>query len=467
MQDRVFSANDRPFRENARYVIYWCQANRRAEANHALTYAIQLSNERKLPLLVYEALSYRYPLANDRLHTFVLEGIPEMADAIRARGAGYCFCLQRNAADPNDVLYRLRKDAAAVVTDDFPTSLTRKHNLSVAPKLDIPYFQVDASCVVPMRKIEKKQYAAYTIRPRIHRLLPRYLAPVPECRLQHHWREPALPFHTEVTADAIPALVASCAIDHCVKPSLSFHGSRAQARAHLRRFLDERMRKYEGESKEPSKHATSNLSPYLHYGRIGGLEVALAVRNYGKQNGLSSASFLEELIVRRELSFNHAFYSQRPESLNNLPEWARDTLRAHASDPRTPCYSRSQFENAETHDELWNATQTEMRLRGKIHGYYRMYWGKKIIEWSATCQDALETMLYIHDRYALDGRDPNTYTSILWCFGLHDRPWAERAIFGKVRYMALSGMMRKTDVPAYLKEIATLRVTSIDRFRVQ
>jgi deoxyribodipyrimidine photo-lyase len=236
---------------------------------------------------------------------------------------------------------------------------------------------------------------------------------------------------------------------------------------HLDVFLHERLRKYEGERNEPSRHATSNLSPYLHYGRVSGLEVALAARDYGRQMGLSTEGFLEELIVRRELAFNHALFSPRPESLKNLPEWALQTLRAHAADPRDPCYRREQFEQALTHDELWNATQWEMRLRGKIHGYYRMYWGKKIIEWSPTCQDALETMIYIHDRYALDGRDPNTYTSILWCFGLHDRPWFERPIFGKVRYMALSGMERKTNVGAYLKEIQYLKVSGEDPHRVQ
>ncbi len=467
MQDRVFRANSQPFRDEGRYILYWSQANRRSEANHALAYAVQLANERRIPLLVYEALTYSFPLANDRLHTFILEGVPEMAAGVRARGAGYCFYLHRNAKDPNDVLYRLAGEAAAVVSDDFPTFLTRKHNESVANKIGVAYFQVDASCVVPMRKIEKKQYAAYTIRPRIHRLLPTYLTEIPDWKVDVPWTLRTPEFHTEVTAEVIPALVASCDIDHTVKPSISFTGTRASALRHLDVFLRERLRKYEGERNEPSRHATSNLSPYLHYGRVSGLEVALAARDYGKQQGLSTEGFLEELIVRRELAFNHALFSPRPESLKNLPEWALDTLRAHAPDPREPCYRRDQFEQACTHDELWNATQWEMRLRGKIHGYYRMYWGKKIIEWSPTCQDALETMIYIHDRYALDGRDPNTYTSILWCFGLHDRPWFERPIFGKVRYMALSGMERKTNVGAYLKEIEYLKVTGRDPHRVQ
>jgi deoxyribodipyrimidine photo-lyase len=186
------------------------------------------------------------------------------------------------------------------------------------------------------------------------------------------------------------------------------------------------------------------------------LEVALAVKAHAAEAGADASPFLEELIVRRELAFNHARHSRPVDSLDALPRWAAETLNAHAADPREPCYSREEFEQAATHDDLWNATQKELLLRGKIHGYYRMYWGKKIIEWSPTCQEALETMVYLHDRYALDGRDPNTYANILWCFGLHDRPWPERPVFGKVRTMTLAGLKRKTRTDAYLREVAEL-----------
>ena len=183
-------------------------------------------------------------------------------------------------------------------------------------------------------------------------------------------------------------------------------------------------------SNEPSAHATSGLSPYLHFGQISSLEVALAARAYADEHKLIADEFLEELIVRRELAFNFARFARAVDSLEVLPDWARDTIAKHRRDRRDPVYSPEQFERAETHDPLWNATQKELLLRGTIHGYYRMYWGKKIIEWSPSCEDALATMIYLHDRYALDGRDPNTYTNILWCFGLHDRPWPERPIFG-------------------------------------
>jgi deoxyribodipyrimidine photo-lyase len=186
------------------------------------------------------------------------------------------------------------------------------------------------------------------------------------------------------------------------------------------------------------------------------LEVALAVKAHGAEAGADASPFLEELIVRRELAFNHARHAPHVDSLDALPRWAAETLNVHAADPREPCYSREEFERAATHDDLWNATQMELLLRGKIHGYYRMYWGKKIIEWSPTCQQALDTMVYLHDRYALDGRDPNTYANILWCFGLHDRPWPERPVFGKVRTMTQAGLKRKTRTDAYLREVAGL-----------
>jgi deoxyribodipyrimidine photo-lyase len=184
--------------------------------------------------------------------------------------------------------------------------------------------------------------------------------------------------------------------------------------------------------------------------------VALAVKLHAAENDLDPGAFLEQLLVRRELAFNHALHAADPTSLNNVPAWAAETLRKHDPDPRPWVYTRGQFERAVTHDALWNATQKELLLRGKIHGYYRMYWGKKVIEWSRTHQEALDTMIYLHDRYALDGRDPNTYTNILWCFGLHDRPWGERPIFGKLRYMSLEGVKRKKDVDGYFREIAAL-----------
>jgi deoxyribodipyrimidine photo-lyase len=301
-----------------------------------------------------------------------------------------------------------------------------------------------------MAHFEKQEYAAYTIRPKIHKVLARYLTPVAPIRMKKKWDGPASSLHCEV--NDIPKLVSECAIDHSVAPSAEFRGGRREAERRLKDFLENNLRRYAKTSNQPSERSTSGLSPYLHFGHISSLEIALAVKKYAEEHKLIVDEFLEQLIVRRELSFNFARFGPMPDSLDALPDWARATLRKHAKDKRDPIYTRDQFERAETHDALWNATQREMLRDGKIHGYYRMFWGKKIIEWSATHEEALDTMIYLHDKYAVDGRDPNTYTNILWCFGLHDRPWAERPIFGMVRYMSLEGMKRKTDVEAYISQ---------------
>jgi deoxyribodipyrimidine photo-lyase len=454
--DRIRKLNDKPVRPDAQYVLYWSQMNRRVESNHALLEAARIANEHGLPLLFYEGLTCAYPYANDRIHRFMLEAVPETARRLKSGGIGYVFYLRRKRSDADDILYRLAEPAAAVVTDDYPTSVARCHNARVPARIGVAYLAVDSSCVVPMNTFTKREYAAYTIRPKIHRALPDHLHPAEPVKVKRKWNGEAPSFRVEVTARCIPELVASCDIDHSVKPAIGMRGGRMEAEHRLHLFLEEKLRRYARDRNEPSRHATSELSPYLHFGQISSLEIALAAREYAAEHKLIADEFLEELIVRRELAFNFACHVDNYETLDALPSWTRETLKAHANDRRDPCYSREQFERAETYDALWNATQKELLLRGRIHGYYRMYWGKKIIEWSATHEEALATMIYLHDRYALDGRDPNTYANILWCFGLHDRPWFDRPIFGKVRYMSLEGMKRKTDTQAYIREIEEL-----------
>ncbi len=450
---RITQLNSAALDPKRGYVLYWPQMNRRVDSNHALLYAAELANQHHLPLLVYEALTYDYEYANDRLHTFVLESVPETARRLEKAGIGYVFYLRRSRADPNNILYRLAKDAAAIVTDDYPAFIARQHNASVPPKVDVAYYAVDSSCIVPMSEIPHRQYGAYTIRPRIHRLLPAYLAAADPLRVKRRFTGAIPKFHTEVTAANIEELVASCMIDHTIAPSSEFRGGAVEAEKLLEDFLEHKLRRYANGRNEPSENATSHMSPYLHFGQISALEIALRVGAYAQEHKLIADEYLEELIVRRELAFNYARFVDDPGDLKNLPEWCQLNMRKHAKDKREPIYSPEQFERAETHDALWNACQKEMLQRGKIHGYYRMYWGKKIIEWSKSYHEAAQTMIDIHGRYALDGRDPNTYTNIFWCFGLHDRPWPERPVFGTMRFMSLEGMKRKTDTQAYIDEI--------------
>jgi deoxyribodipyrimidine photo-lyase len=445
VEERVRKIEGSGVRSRGEYVLYWMRANRRVESNHALQFASELANRLEKPLLCYERLTCSYPHANDRLHAFILEGVAETAAALRKLGAGYVFDLHRTKIATGTLDLQVRR-AAAVVTDDWPETLA-----GPARHFGADAYAVDSSCIVPWQCIGGRSYAAYSIRPKIHRLLPRFLQPVEKVRLRHKWTAgvPGLP-----VLDA-----AACEIDHSVPPSTLFRGGRKQAELRLDDFLEHGLRRYAGEKNEPAAHATSGLSPYLHAGYISSLEVALRVREHAREHKLIADEFLEELIVRRELAFNFAWYAKRIDSLRELPDWVRATLRDHRKDKRDPQFTRAQFEQAGAYDDLWNAAQKELLLRGKIHGYYRMYWGKKIIEWSATHEAALATMLYLNDKYAMDGQDPNTYANILWCFGLHDRPWGERPIFGMVRYMARSGMDRKTGVKSYLSEIDNLERT--------
>ncbi len=467
MHPRIRLLNDRQPNSEAKFVLYWSQMNRRVEFNHGLAYAIHWADKLKLPVLCYEGLTCTYPHANDRLHTFILQGVPEMARRLEELGVGYAFYSRKQRDSGNDSFYKVAKDAAVIVTDDYPIFIAAGHNKSVPAKVEVPYYVVDSSCVVPMSLIVERQYAAYTIRPKIHKLLAAQMTPLemnaPACK----WVGPVPDFHVPVTDAEIPALVASCEIDHAVKPSLTFRGGSAYAEKHLEVFLEERLRRYATDRNSPTAHVTSDLSPYLHFGQISSMQVALAARDYADEHKLMAGEYLEELIVRRELAFNFARYTPNYNSLEALPNWVQQTLAKHDGDRREFVYTCEEFEKAATHDALWNATQKELLLRGKTHGYYRMYWGKKIIEWSASHFEAHQTMLYLQDKYALDGRDPNTYTNVLWCFGLHDRPWTERPIFGMVRFMGLDGMKRKTNVDSYLKEIAYLESTGIDPFCIK
>lgn len=429
--DRVRLLNDAPARSNAKYVLYWALINRRLDSNHALAFAIETANRLRLPVLVYEGLTHSHPHASPRFHQFILEGVPDNAERAKELGLGYAF-----TNNSHDALYNLAANASVIVTDDYPGYMARTFSASVPSKIGIPYYVVDASCIVPMACFPKQEYAAYTIRPKIQRLLDEHLHPV-EAEVERRWKGPLpeLPFKSEPS----------------VLTSTKFNGGRKAALKRLHDFLEHGLARYAKDNREPSEHATSQLSPYLHFGHISALEIALAVREYAAEHKLIVPEFLEQLIVRRELAFNFALRGPDPTTLAALPEWAQQTLAKHDKDKREWTYSCQQFEQAATHDALWNATQHELLRDGIIHGYHRMYWGKKIIEWSKTHQDALDTMIYLHDRYALDGRDPNTYTNILWCFGLHDRPWTERPIFGMIRYMNLAGMQRKTNVAAYIE----------------
>lgn len=449
---RVLKAG--PPRPLGRYVLYWMQINRRADHNPALSHAILEANRLRLPLVVYEGLRADYPFANDRIHSFVLEGAFERHQALRARGIRPCFYLQLSPSDHRDTVKRLCQDAALLVTDNFPTFIISQQNQRIVETTDLPVTAVDASTIVPLLAFTKAEYAARTLRPKIHRLLPHYLTRPLEPVLEH--QAPTLPlpidWETDLTTP-VPALVAACQIDHDVHPSPIFRGGTLEARKRLQTFLKLRINTYDTARNSPALRGTSELSPYLHFGMISPLEVALAVLESNASED-QMGPFLEELIVRRELAFNFCAFNPLHRTLQGLPDWAQKTLAQHDNDPRAGIWSPEQIEQAKTPDPVWNLAQRELLVTGKIQGYIRMLWGKKILEHTPTHAQAHALMVSLHDKYALDGRDPNTYTNILWCLGLHDRAWGPaKPVIGLIRPMSSEAMRKKTDLNAYKRWI--------------
>ncbi len=453
LNDRVRQLNRGEENRRARYILYWMQVYKRPRYNHALSFAIRAANERRLPLVVYEGLKYNYPWANDRLHTFILQGVNENRREFQRLGIRYVFYLQKNERDPRDTVARLAEEAALLVTDDFPCFIIPEHNRRIAARVRIPVFAVDSNGLVPLSAFAKEEYAARTIRPKIKRLLPRYFVPFREEKVaveDPHLRVNC-PEETVFEDGEIGALVARCAIDHNVAPSPVYRGGRRAGLARLQHFVEKILPRYHEQRTHPETDGTSRLSSYLHFGYLSAQEIAEAVQVADAPQQAKEA-YLEELIVRRELAYNFTRFNPRYASLEALPDWAKRTLGAHDDDPRPTIISPAQIEEAQTYDELWNATQRELLWTGEIHNYVRMLWGKKVIEWRPTHDEAFHLLEHLNNKYALDGRDPNSYAGILWCFGKHDRPWGpESPIFGLVRRMSSQSMGRKFNARKYIE----------------
>ncbi len=449
---RVSKLNDLSDNLQARYVLYWMQMFKRIQDNAALNFAIRAANERDLPLVVYEGLKYYYPWANDRIHTFILEGVAERQAAFTQLGVRYVFYLQRNSRDPQNTVAELAEHAAVLVTDDFPCFIIPEHNRRITEKANIPVFAVDANGMIPLSRFSKEEFAARTIRPKIHRLLPDYVGREGTAKLKRVANSLKLQGpSTQVTGQNIAKLVSQCSIDHSVLPVSQYKGTTAAAKKRLRHFTSKILPRYDELRNKPGVDGTSRLSPYLHFGLISIREI-VAVVTQARAPKAAKEAFLEEAIVRRELSFNFTRFNPRYNSLESLPAWAQKTMREHADDPRPNLLEPEQIEQAKTPDELWNAAQRELLVSGEMHNYVRMLWGKRVIEWQPNYEAAFAVLEHLNNKYALDGRDPNSYAGILWCFGKHDRAWGpERPIFGKLRYMTSKSMGKKFDSKGYIE----------------
>ena len=452
---RVRVVRDAPLPPRGEYVLYWCMVNQRVPHNHALQAAIALGNRLRLPVVCYHALRPDYPHASDRLHAFVLQGLDELGTAMRARGVPYWLELPRSTRQHVPRLAAVGKRAAAVVSDWFPAFIIPGHLRGAAKALEVPLVAVDASCVVPMQRISEKQVGAYTLRPKLRKLWPEYLGKLPRGQDPSHARAAErvdLGFTPEKRPGRLLRALDGFDIDHSVAPVKDRPGGRTAALRSLRAFVHEHVARFDEARNDPAQPGQSGVSPALHWGLLFAGEVARACIEAHGADQPGVASFLEELLVRRELGFNYCLHTPVHDQLRfaSLPRWAQQTLKSHAEDRREHLYSLEQMDRGETSDPLWNAAQRELREEGRIHGYLRMLWGKKILEWSPSPDEALARLAHLNDRYALDGRDAVSVSNFMWVLGLHDRPFQERPVLGKVRPMSSQRTAQKVDLRPYL-----------------
>jgi len=444
--ERIQKLNNLSINKKGSFVLYWMQSSHRTQQNHALEFAIENSNDLNIPLVIYFGLSDSFPEANIRHFNFLLEGLQEVEATLRKRNIK--FVIQR--ISPEIGAEKLAKEAALVVVDKGYLKTENKWYRYLSGKLDCSLIQIESNIVVPVEEAsDKEEFAAYTIRPKITKKLHEYLVPTGNRKIKLS----SLDFDfSSLNLQDIEKILNESKIDKSVSSITGFTGGYSNARNNLQLFISEKLDQYEIMRNNPVYDYQSNLSPYLHFGQISPLEVALEI---SKSKSKAKDDFLEQLIIRRELSINFVHYNSGYDNYKtiNQPRWAEQTLEEHVKDKREYLYSIEEFEQAKTHDSYWNAAQKEMVITGKMHNYMRMYWVKKILEWTETPEQAYNIAIYLNNKYELDGRDPNGYTGVAWCFGKHDRPWKERPIFGKVRYMNANGLKRKFDAEKYVLKI--------------
>ncbi len=433
-------------------VVYWMQRAQRALDNPALDIAVAAANALQQPVVIFFAPVPFYPHANLRHYTFLAQGIPDTAARARRRGIG--FVLRRY---PEHSLGKFCEEvrASLVIGDENPLREPRHWRELAAKKLTAPLWTVDADVLVPSKLLEKEQYAARIIRPRLQKRLEEFLAPLSNAKARVEWQKPrglqALPDDGsfDITEDWKK-------LDRSVQPVTTLRGGTSEALRLLRDFVSRRLAHYTERHGKPEVDGTSRLSPYLHFGQIGPHTVAQAVED-AKASRAAKDDFLDQLITWRELAINFVHFNPLYDAIESAPDWAHRTLAKHAADKRAVFYSRQQLERAETYDDLWNAAQQQMLHAGWMHNYMRMYWAKKILEWSPSPAVAYQTAVYLNDKYFLDGRDPNGYAGIAWSIaGKFDRPWFDRPIFGSIRYMSGDAARKKFDADQYIQQMADL-----------
>ena len=452
ISQRALSLNEKRLQPDGDYVLYWMQSTQRFEDNWALRYATLEADRVGKPLLIHHGIDPTYPHASARFHTFMMQGARELASRARSLGLTYRFALRYRRDDDRRVVDRLARRAALVVTDLFPTAGVAARSQRLADRVNCRVVAVESVGVVPAASFYREEYAARTIRPKLARVIESSLDPVDD-------RPPkrALPASLvaalevdwlDVERCEIAAEVSRCEIDHGVGPVPARGGLRA-ARARLASFVGDGLHGYADRRRNPSDDGgSSRLSPYLHHGMISPLEVVRGVRAGASEP--ASEAFLNEMLTWRELSLNFCLRNPRYASLAALPDWVQRSMKAHAEDAREVTYTLDTLERGVTHDPIWNAGQRELIETGQMHNVVRMLWGKAVITWTHTYEEALTWLLHLNNKYALDGCDPNSFAGIQWCFGKFDRPFASRPVWGTIRPMSLERAHAKYQMTDYL-----------------
>lgn len=477
---RIQKCNEARENPQGDYVLYWMIANRRTYWNFSLQRAVEWSNRLGKPLLIMEALRCGYQWASDRLHRFVMDGMQDNAARLQSTGVFYYPYLEPVPNAGKGLLRELAERACVVVTDDFPCFFLPRMVSSAARQVNVSIQKVDSNGLLPIRWTDKVFSTAFSFRRFLQNQLEPHLHSFPnadplaagvrpfDARLPRGILE-KWPLAHDVLQCMDQACFASLSIDHSV-PAAAVQGGEREANRILKIFLQDGIDRYADCRNHPDDDATSGLSPYLHFGHISVHQVfddlmrregwsrnRIFPQGQGQREGWwgmsrHAESFLDQLITWRELGYNACAHLPLYDRYESLPPWARDTLDIHRSDPQTYLYGLDQFENTETHDPLWNAAQRQLRREGRLHNYLRMLWGKKILEWTRSPEEGLDAMIHLNNKYALDGRNPNSYSGIFWIMGRYDRPWApERPVFGKIRYMSSRNTAKKLRLKKYLR----------------
>jgi len=428
-------------------VVYWMSRDQRLRDNWALRYAQEKALEYEVPLILVFCLQTTFLEAGQRQFGFMIRGLRELSKTLPSYNIPFLV----HEGEPHNVLPDVISEhrAGLLVSDFSPLRIKRNWNEAVLEAIDIPVHEVDAHNIVPVWEAsEKKEFAAHAIRKKIHKNLPEFLHDLPEIA-EHPYIA-----STESTRVDVEKLMNTVTPKNDVPEVDWITPGEEAAHTQMWNFIEGSLTEYDEARNDPNERVLSDLSPYYHFGQVSAQRVAVEIDSRPGTRTEDKEAYLEELIVRKELSDNFCFYEPNYDSFEGFPDWAQKTLNEHREDERDYVYSADAFENAHTHDDLWNAAQLEMVKYGKMHGFMRMYWAKKILEWTKTPEDALEIGIWLNDKYELDGRDPNGYVGVAWSVGgVHDRAWQERPVYGKVRYMNKNGCKRKFNVEAYIQKM--------------